>query len=788
MGNGHGPRWAREFLLQAILLLALLAAVFPGFFLRGERITAGDLLYLSRPWDLNPPPDWDGPQNRVMSDVVTAFMPYYAATQLALDAGQWPLWNPLELGGMPLLANMQSTVLYPPRQLHAFLDLHVATSLFILFKLWLCGMTAYLCGRALGLGIGASRFFSVAWMLAGYNVVWAYWSLTDVSAWLPVVFLGTEYALQGRVRRGVFTTALGGALILMAGHPETAFAMSVGAGLYFLLRLAWDRRRGRSLWRPVAIQAGGWALGLLLCAALLLPFIEYLLHSYTYFSRALDDDTEAYYNFGALISFWVPRFFGTTAEQTFWGWELVGTSNPYMALYSGMVVWLGALLLLTGGEVRERHRGRIAALTITAAIMTLLAFNAPPLDFINRLPVIRTMILFYHAAFVIFALPLLGAIGLEHWFSRPRRLRELAAVLPAVVVPAVLAWLLLDFHGPLLAMNDLEPLVRRELTIAAAAAAASLLVLGAGALRPRPRLWTAAATLVLAVDLLVATRGMSPTLPPAYVYPDTELTQYLQELEKPVRIGAGEGGIVSGLLAPYRVEEMLGYDGLYPARIVRFQEALGADVWKAAMPLLSIRYYLHDPRYEPLLPKEVLENRLELVAERDGLEVYRDPEALDRAFVVPEAEVVPEARDQFERMRRESFDPARVALVEEPLPQGANLTSDPISGARARVVEHTPNRVVVEAETPRAAMLVLADAYYPGWRARIDDGAAEIFPVYTIWRGVVLPEGRHTVVFEFRPLSVRVGLALSVAACLGTLVYAVGLWRRRPRLSGGGSG
>ena len=44
MGEGHVARRTGEFLIQAILLLALLAVVFPGFFLRGELITAGDLL------------------------------------------------------------------------------------------------------------------------------------------------------------------------------------------------------------------------------------------------------------------------------------------------------------------------------------------------------------------------------------------------------------------------------------------------------------------------------------------------------------------------------------------------------------------------------------------------------------------------------------------------------------------------------------------------------------------------------------------------------------------------
>jgi len=33
-------------------------------------------------------------------------------------------------------------------------------------------------------------------MLASYNLIWCNWSLPDVSAWLPVMFLGVEWILD----------------------------------------------------------------------------------------------------------------------------------------------------------------------------------------------------------------------------------------------------------------------------------------------------------------------------------------------------------------------------------------------------------------------------------------------------------------------------------------------------------------------------------------------------------------------------------------------------------------
>ncbi len=103
---------------QAAILVVLLVALFPRTFISGEMIAPGDLLYRIPPWDRYAPEGFERPQNPVMSDVVTFVHPKYALVQRCLENGEWPLWNPLELTGMPLLANYQTAVFYPPRLLH----------------------------------------------------------------------------------------------------------------------------------------------------------------------------------------------------------------------------------------------------------------------------------------------------------------------------------------------------------------------------------------------------------------------------------------------------------------------------------------------------------------------------------------------------------------------------------------------------------------------------------------------------------------------------------------------
>jgi len=766
------PKYARirEVALQALLLSALLVAVFPGFFFQGERMIPADTLYVMPPWDKHAPPDFEFPKNKVMLDLVTAFAPFYATTEASLEAGQWPLWNPYEYLGIPLMANVQSAVFYPPRLLHSFLDLKLATSLYVLLKLWLCGMTAFVCARGLGLGLWPSRFFSVAWMLAPYNILWAGWPLPDVAAWLPIVFLGNEIILRGRYRSGLFATAFGGALMLFGGHPETAFAMNLGLGIYFLLRLAFEKRRGRSLWQPIAALAGAWTLALLLFASVLVPFLEYLLHSYTFFYRG-DGEPKLPFALGTFVTFWIPRFYGTEADLNFWGADEF-TSHPYMMVYPGMLVWLGAALLLRPGEVRRAHRLRIVALIVAACAPLLLAYDTPALEWVNRLPLFRSMYVFYHSTFAVFALPLLATLGLENWFSRPRKLRELLVTLAVLVPPVLLAAVAWHFGETFIKFQNLETYILAQVALAAAFAAAGLVTLGLFAVCRRPRALWAAVLAVFIADVFVAERGMNPTFRPEEIFPETRLTTFLKGLDPPTRVGTGEGYLASGIIAVYGIEELLGYDGLYPARLIQLTEEVQPEAWRKLAPALAVEYYLHNPQLDPVIPLKEEPERFELVAEMEGLQVFRDKTALERAYLVPEARLVSGLQEVLAVASDPAFAPARTALIERPLPEPLPDTPFPAGAGSARVTEHTFTRAEVEVDAPRRSILVLADAYFPGWRAEVDGRPVEIFPVNHVLRGVIVPEGRHRVRYRYAPASFYVGMAISIATCLATLAYA----------------
>ncbi len=762
------PLRIKELMLHSLLLVALLALAFPATFLRGEVLAPGSILYEVPPWMHHGEPDPEMATNRLMLDTITAMNVYYSLCQGAVENGEWPLWNHMELAGIPLIANFQSTFFYFPRLVHLFLDTFVATTVFILLKLWLCGITMYVCGRLLGLRRAIAVFMSIGWMLSGYNLIWCYWPLADVAAWFPVLFLGVEYVLGRLYRRGFYVIALGGTLLLLAGHPETAFTMGLGLGAYFVFRLAWERRWGKDLYQPVFVALGAWGLALLLCAVQLLPFVEYFFNSYSVHDRAiLDEFDRAGLKPSSVAAFFVPRFFGTWCEGNWWG--DARNSNETGMLYAGCAVWVGVALMWCRNRDRTKvESARIHCLSLSCLLFLLLTFNLSTLSFLHALPLFQTILSEYYISYPIFALVMLAGFGMQRWFSQDRKLREMLWATPVLFVgTAIVAWVYLFNHDLLDVMGNL-PYVAGKMRVAGLFVLGTLLVLALNCFFRKSKLSILVLAALLACDLLLAVTGINATSPRERLFPETELTNFLKEQEQPCRVNLGFSTIPSGLFTYYRIEEWGGYDGLYPERVMRFQEELGVAVWASMEPVCSIQYYLHDVRLDFMFPRDK-EGYFTRVAAMEGMEVYRNNKAFPRAFLVGEARYIDEEAEMFEIMRSEDFDPASVVLVERPLPVSFSGSGGKSPGT-AKVVQRSGTSLRIQVEAERDCVLVLSDAFYPGWTARIDGETSDIFPAYYAFRGVVVPAGSHTVTFSYYPWSFRIGLYISVVTLLMTVL------------------
>lgn len=90
-----------------------------------------------------------------------------------------------------------------------------------------------------------------------------------------------------------------------------------------------------------------------------------------------------------------------------------------------------------------------------------------------------------------------------------------------------------------------------------------------------------------------------------------------------------------------------------------------------------------------------------------------------------------------------------------------------------KIKAYDPHNIVLEAESPTLANLVLTDTYYPGWQATIDGQATVIFPAYYMMRGVSVPAGKHTIVFSYLPDNFRWAALVTAGTCLFFILYFI---------------
>lgn len=90
----------------------------------------------------------------------------------------------------------------------------------------------------------------------------------------------------------------------------------------------------------------------------------------------------------------------------------------------------------------------------------------------------------------------------------------------------------------------------------------------------------------------------------------------------------------------------------------------------------------------------------------------------------------------------------------------------PDNPGKAWISSYEANEVELRLDASEPSLAILTDSYYPGWVAFVDGVRKPILRANSLFRAVEVSPGTHTVVFKYRPLSVRLGFILSVTTLL----------------------
>lgn len=131
----------------------------------------------------------------------------------------------------------------------------------------------------------------------------------------------------------------------------------------------------------------------------------------------------------------------------------------------------------------------------------------------------------------------------------------------------------------------------------------------------------------------------------------------------------------------------------------------------------------------------------------------------------------------------ERFDEKQAVLLD--VGMGA-LPPQPIADFHSKLLIYEPDRISLAVQNQVRGLLTISEAVYPGWFAYIDGVPTPILRANALARAVIVPptvDGKpHEVTFVFRPLSVRLGGALSLLtlALLGSALVVIGASTIRP--------
>jgi hypothetical protein len=158
----------------------------------------------------------------------------------------------------------------------------------------------------------------------------------------------------------------------------------------------------------------------------------------------------------------------------------------------------------------------------------------------------------------------------------------------------------------------------------------------------------------------------------------------------------------------------------------------------------------------------------------NGAALYVNPGAVPRVYVAYRSAYAKGPAD-LDGLLGGRFAPHRMVVVEGDGPVLAGPAAiRPVSSRATR-----PERRHLEFEHDTPGVLVVVDAFHPGWKATVNDVAAPVFRVNGMFRGVEVPAGKVRVEMEFAPAAFTLGAATSLAAlCAAVGIVALPLVRR----------
>ena len=764
-------------------------------------------------------------------DLMDQFFPWWTYAHQRLTAGEFPLWNPYVLSGLPFHVNPQAALFYPLNLPLFTLPFHDALPILRVLNSIVASWGMFCLLRRLRAAqfpsfLGALMFTYGSFM--SYELV--YLPYVNTMVWFPWQLLCLHKLIRSPNGTNAGLLALPTAASFLGGMPQVFFVCHVGLALFgfFMLMDLYVRHRSVPFRRVAGHLGAAVVLVFGMTLVLLWPALDFIEYS---------PRTDPLLGHSEVIDYSLITPALKAIFYPFYHWLFGAPYPPIQHIYLVEVPFLGsAAVLFALLTLRSRRVPWILPATATVVCTSVLLAKGVyagffPFCFRHLLPLrwFRWPYDYLHMSYP--AIGLAAALGFDALWRRPRLFVPWFAVLATVYLALGAVWLphpiTLTAAGAAIALLLVILLLVRHRRNSAApgrvglrrALALILTVFLAGELwlygsqyrRYIPervfdlahfhdaaafinRKTTHERVSLASFDLTYFKGQQDVFFDYFLIAPKDDLPpqtwrnandwlrrirarQIMPEMwtREVAKVYPNQErsrwdypfGFPSTVGAIFRFCDIGGYDPFMLGNVRRLYTQIPLD---RNWNLFNVRYVA--------TPNRIIHDSLRPVFSTRDVHIYENTNLFPRVMIPGIVHAGVTGDTALKRMKEPDFDPTGEALIEAEVPPQfrAEPPDAPATRGWARIRRYEPERVVVEAELTHPGALVLHDVFYPGWEAYADGRRVEMLKANYVFRACLLPSGKHVVEFRYRPyvfFACAFVSILSWLTCLGWITRRV---------------
>ncbi len=692
-------------------------------------------------------------KNPLISDIFSQFYMWKSLIAEGWKHLQIPLWNPYSYSGYPLLANFHSGVFYPFTIIYILLGDIRGWTFLVVLPSFACAVTMYWYLRQIKLNKIGAVTGSIIYAFSGFAISWAQFvTAAHAMIWMPLIFIVLEKYFDSKKIYYLYWLPVIFFLLITSGHFQIMVYISILTVTYFLWK--WLEKKDvkdiTSMIIPGILSVG-------LSAFQLLPTLELT----KYGLRSVENYISAY-NYGLLpmkylTTLIAPDYFGNAATGNFFGVFNYHEAIFYTGLLAVFCFILSLFLFKSNKYVRF--------FVIVAILSFLFGFDTPlgRAIYTYNVPGLSTSAAGRIAVMFSMSLAVLSGIVISN-LEKINTKKVLFSIFIVGLFYGVSYYLARYTDGILLSSDNPNfSLVQRRAVSLRNLILPGALVLGYSIILLLSKRWkafTGALVLLTCLEMFRFGWKYIPFVPARIVYPDMPITLFLKENAKTevFRIDRERAEVMPpATWMQYRFQSASGYDPMAIKEYAQvYQEKINGNTSG------HVSRYSELERYDSKALGEFNVKYL-MVVKRDNIGKLGG-ENINYSINQKEWKKV--------------YETKATAILENVnyLPRARYVNS---KGGVVKITSYTPNTIKISFSGGKDQTLLLADTWYPGWKAFENNKEINIDKCEGIFRCIKLTGDSGEVIFDYQPASFWLGMKISIISLIGTVAALVWLKKQK---------